>query len=135
MPDPSYGRTAHVAADFATAVAAVREELSAQGFGVLTEIDVQGTLKAKLGHDMEDYVILGACSPPLARRALEADRSVGLLLPCNVVVRVDGDGVLVQAVEPNMLVTLTGDGALAAVAEEAAGRLDAVLAAVQDRFA
>ncbi|MGQ4389368.1 DUF302 domain-containing protein [Streptomyces sp. SAS_270] len=84
---------------------------------------------------MEDYVVLGACKPPLAPGALDADRSVGLLQPCNVVVRADGDGVLVQGVEPNMSVTLTGDGTLAAVAEEAVVRLDAVPAAVKDRFA
>ena len=82
-----YGITICTPIPFASAVARVREALKAQGFGVLTEIDVQATLRDKLGHDMEDYLILGACNPPLAHRALAADRRIGLLLPCNVVVR------------------------------------------------
>lgn len=85
-----HDRTVHLDTGFATTVDRVREALAAQGFGILTEIDVTATLKAKLDHDMEDYVILGACNPPLAHRALEVDRSIGLLLPCNVVVRADG---------------------------------------------
>ena len=87
-----YDRTVRLDIDFATAVARTRDALAAQGFGILTEIDVTATLKAKLDHDMEDYVILGACNPSLAHRALDTDRSVGLLLPCNVVVRREGDG-------------------------------------------
>ncbi|PZT73346.1 hypothetical protein DNK56_17825 [Streptomyces sp. AC1-42W] len=80
---------------------------------------------------MEPYLILGACNPPLAHRALEVDRSIGLLLPCNVVVRADGDEVVVQAFDPEAMLTLTGLDAVAPVAEEAAGRLDATLAAVE----
>ncbi|WP_326798277.1 DUF302 domain-containing protein [Streptomyces sp. NBC_01808] len=125
-----YDRTVHLDTDFTTAVARTREALAAQGFGILTEIDVTATLKAKLDHDMEDYVILGACNPPLARRALDADRSIGLLLPCNVVVRRDGDRTAVQALDPGTMVTLTGLDALRPVAEEATERLDAALAAV-----
>ncbi|MGW4147145.1 DUF302 domain-containing protein [Streptomyces albogriseolus] len=127
----SYDRTVRLATtDFDTAVAAVRRVLADQGFGVLTEIDVTATLKAKLDHDMEEYLILGACNPPLAHRALEADRSIGLLLPCNVVVRRDGDHMLVQALDPGTMVTLTGLDALGPVAEEATARLDAALAAL-----
>ncbi|MFE1386885.1 DUF302 domain-containing protein [Streptomyces albogriseolus] len=127
----SYDRTVRLATtDFDTAVAAVRRALADQGFGVLTEIDVTATLKAKLDHDMEEYLILGACNPPLAHRALEADRSTGLLLPCNVVVRRDGDHMLVQALDPGTMVTLTGLDALGPVAEEATARLDAALAAL-----
>lgn len=126
----SYDRTVRLAADFPTAVAAVRRALSDQGFGVLTEIDVKATLKAKLGHDMEDYLILGACNPALAHQALQTDRSIGLLLPCNVVVRADGDTTLVQALDPDTMVTLTGMAALEPVATEATTRLDAALASL-----
>ncbi|MET7298793.1 DUF302 domain-containing protein [Embleya sp. NPDC005575] len=127
----SYDRTARLATtDFDAAVDAVRRALADQGFGILTEIDVKATLKAKLGHDMEDYLILGACNPPLAHQALEADRSVGLLLPCNVVVRRDGDHTLVQALDPNTMVTLTSLDTMRPVAEEATARLDAALDAL-----
>ncbi|MFF7765249.1 DUF302 domain-containing protein [Streptomyces massasporeus] len=125
-----YDRTVHLHTDFATAVARTRGALAEQGFGVLTEIDVTATLKAKLDHDMEDYVILGACNPPLAHRALESDRSIGLLLPCNVVVRRDGDRTAVQALDPNTMVALTELDALRPVAEEATRRLDAALTAL-----
>ncbi|WP_435286426.1 DUF302 domain-containing protein [Streptomyces bacillaris] len=124
----TYDRTVTVKAPFDQVQQDVRAALADQGFGVLTEIDVQATLKAKLDHDMEPYLILGACNPPLAHQALEADRSIGLLLPCNVVVRADGDHVIVQAVDPGTMVTLTGLDAMAPVAEEATRRLDAALA-------
>ncbi|MBH5334243.1 DUF302 domain-containing protein [Streptomyces pactum] len=127
----AYDRTVHLpTTDFDAAVTAVRRALADQGFGVLTEIDVAATLRAKLGHEMEEYLILGACNPPLARRALEADRSVGLLLPCNVVVRRDGAHILAQALDPGTMVTLSGVAALAPVAEEATARLDAALGAL-----
>ncbi|MFB8124881.1 DUF302 domain-containing protein [Streptomyces bacillaris] len=128
----TYSRTVHVDGDFAQTVTAVREALAEQGFGILTEIDVQATLKEKLGHEMEDYLILGACNPPLAHQAIEADRSIGLLLPCNVVVRTDGDRIAVQALDPATMVTLTGQDALKPVAEEATRRLDAALSALTD---
>ena len=86
----SYGMTVRLAAPFASTVELVRAALKEQGFGVLTEIDVQATLREKIGAQMEEYLILGACNPPLAHRALDADRDIGLLLPCNVVVRADG---------------------------------------------
>ncbi|MEU6755666.1 DUF302 domain-containing protein [Streptomyces sp. NPDC046685] len=127
-----YDRTIRLTSDFTTTVAAVREALAAQGFGILTEIDVTATLKAKLGHDMEDYLILGACNPPLAHQALDVDRTIGLLLPCNVVVRADGGETVVQALDPDTMVTLTGLPALQPVAEEAGRRLDAALAALRD---
>ncbi len=126
----SYDRTVSLDADFATAVTAVRRALADQGFGILTEIDVKATLKAKLGHDMEDYLILGACNPPLARQALEADRSIGLLLPCNVVVRREGETTLVQALDPGTMVTLTGLDTLEPVAADATARLDAALSSL-----
>jgi len=102
-----------------------------QGFGVLTEIDVQATLREKLGTQMEDYLILGACNPPLAHQALDADRDIGLLLPCNVVVRADGPhATLVQALDPQVMVQVTGRPELTAVAEEATARLRAALNAL-----
>ncbi|TDT95488.1 uncharacterized protein (DUF302 family) [Streptomyces sp. 846.5] len=126
----TYDRTVRLDRDFTTVVADVREALSAQGFGILTEIDVTATLKAKLDHDMEPYLILGACNPPLAHRALGADRTIGLLLPCNVVVRREGDHTLVQALDPQTMVALTGLDSLKPVADEAATRLDAALTAL-----
>jgi len=115
---------------FDDAVTRTRQALAEQGFGVLTEIDVQATLKAKLGHDMEDYLILGACNPPLAHRAIDANRQIGLLLPCNVVVRTDPDHagtVLVEAMNPAMLVEVTGEPSLRPVSEEVTGKLQAAI--------
>jgi uncharacterized protein (DUF302 family) len=121
---------------FEDAVARTREALAEQGFGVLTEIDVQATLKAKLGRDMEDYLILGACNPPLAQRAVEANRQIGLLLPCNVVVRSDAEHagtVLVEAMHPGLLVEVTGEPDLRPVAEEVAARLNAAIDSLESR--
>jgi uncharacterized protein (DUF302 family) len=115
---------------FDDAVARTREALAEQGFGVLTEIDMKATLKAKLGADMEDYLILGACNPPLAHRAVEANRQIGLLLPCNVVVRTDPDhagAVLVEAMNPGLLVEVTGEPELRPVAEQVTDRLKAAI--------
>ncbi len=125
-----YGITVRTSASFAEAVEQVREALKGQGFGVLTEIDVQATLKAKLGEDMEDYLILGACNPPLAHRALSADRQIGLLLPCNVVVRAAGDETLIEALDPMTMVAITEEDELRSVATEAASRLRAALSAI-----
>ena len=111
---------------FDDAVLRTREALAEQGFGVLTEIDVKATLKAKLNEDMEDYLILGACNPPLAHRAVNIDRQIGLLLPCNVVVRTDpkADGtVLVEAMDPQVLVDVTKEAELRPVADEVGAKL------------
>jgi uncharacterized protein (DUF302 family) len=128
-PYMSYAYTTRLPQPFSTAVVnCVRAALKDQGFGVLTEIDVQATLHAKLGVTMEDYLILGACNPPLAHRALDLDREIGLLLPCNVVVRADGpDATLVQALDPQTMVQVTGRPELKAVADDAATRLHAAL--------
>ena len=131
----SYGTSITLGLPFADAVARVRAALARQGFGVLTEIDVTATMKAKLGEQMEDYVILGACNPPFAHQALGIDRGIGLLLPCNVVVRATGDGTVVEALDPQVMVTLTGRAELKPVADEVAGRLAAALAEVSDREA
>jgi uncharacterized protein (DUF302 family) len=112
------------------AVARVREVLADQGFGVLTEIDVRATMQAKLGEQMEDYVILGACNPQLAHRALGVDRSIGLLLPCNVVVRGTDGGSAVEFLEPQVMVSVPERPELAPVAEEAARRIAAARAAL-----
>ena len=125
-----YGFAVRTDAPFDATVAQVREALKAQGFGVLTEIDVQATLRAKLGEQMEDYVILGACNPPLAHRALAHDRQIGLLLPCNVVVRTQDSQTVVEALDPMTMVGVTGEESLRPVATEAATRLRAALAAV-----
>ncbi|MGA5427549.1 DUF302 domain-containing protein [Streptomyces sp. SCA2-2] len=122
-----YDRTIRLRAGFTPTVAAARQALAAQGFGVLTEIDMAATLKAKLGRDMEDYLILGACNPQLAERALDVDRGIGLLLPCNVVIRADGPQTVVQALDPAVMVSLTGLDAMTPVADEAARRLDDAL--------
>jgi len=95
-----YGITIRVPVPFTEAVARVRDAPKTQGFGVLTEIDVKATLLDKLGEDMEPYLILGACNPPLAHRALAADRRIGLLLPCNVVVRAGAGQTVIEALDP-----------------------------------
>ncbi|MFG2447321.1 DUF302 domain-containing protein [Nocardia fluminea] len=118
---------------FEDAVARTRAALQEQGFGVLTEIDMQATLKAKLDKDMERYLILGACNPPLAHRAVEVDRQIGLLLPCNVIVRdnpAEDGTVLVEAMNPQLLVQVTGEPALASIADEAGRRLQAAIDAL-----
>jgi uncharacterized protein (DUF302 family) len=114
------------------AIEAVTAALAGQGFGVLTTIDVKATLKAKLGEDVEDYTILGACNPALAHQALSTDPEIGLLLPCNVTVRQAGGRTLVQAVDPAELLAMAGDGGpqpteLADVARDASVKLRAAL--------
>jgi uncharacterized protein (DUF302 family) len=109
--------------DYEQAVLAARAALQEEGFGVLTEIDVKATLKAKLDKDFRRYVILGACNPDLAHRALDTDPSVGLLLPCNVIVYEEGDGSVVAAVDPLSLLGVLDNPALREVAQEAETRL------------
>ncbi|HET6533869.1 MAG TPA: DUF302 domain-containing protein [Actinoplanes sp.] len=130
----SYGISVRLSSPFAPAVERVRAALKEQGFGVLTEIDVRATLHEKIGAEMEDYLILGACNPPLAHRALDIDREIGLLLPCNVVVRADGPGhTLVQALDPQTMVQVTGRAELKGVADQATARLRAALEALASR--
>jgi len=109
----------------------VEAALKAEGFGILTEIDVQATLKAKLGVDRPPYVILGACNPPLANRAIEADPAVGALLPCNVVLRADGADTIVEAMDPMAALGIVDTAAVHAIAEEAAARLRRAIAALE----
>ena len=126
----SYGTSITLAQPFGQVVPAVRASLAEQGFGVLTEIDVQATMKAKLGEDLAPYLILGACNAPLAHRALQADPSLGLLLPCNVVVRETDAGTIVEAIDPMTMVSVSDNPALKPVADEAASLLRIALAAL-----
>ena len=120
-------------ASFDDAVTRTREALAEQGFGVLTEIDMKATLSKKLGEsagdELGDYVILGACNPPLAQRAVNIDRQIGLLLPCNVVVRRDPDDttVHIEAMNPQLLVQVTGDDKLRPVADEVTAKLQTAI--------
>ena len=127
----SYALSTTVDQPFASTLEATRAALADQGFGVLTEIDLAATLKAKLDADIPAQVILGACRPPLAYAAVQAEPSIGLLLPCNVVVRfVDDDTTLVEALDPKVMVTMTGNENLAEVAADARERLAAALASL-----
>jgi uncharacterized protein (DUF302 family) len=124
----TYAITATIARPFAEAVTDTRQALADVGFGVLTEIDLQQTLKAKLQVEVLPQVILGACRPPLAYAALQAEPSGGVLLPCTVVVRaVDGATTVVEAMDPHVMVALTGNDGLTAVAADARARLTSAM--------
>jgi uncharacterized protein (DUF302 family) len=123
MLTTDYTLTATTDLPFAEAVARVRDELQAEGFGVLCEIDVQATLRAKLGVEREPYLILGACNPPLAHQALETEPDLGVLLPCNVVVS-ERDGVTtISAVDADRMLSIVGNDALAPIAADIRTRL------------
>ena len=123
-----YTMSDRTALPFDEAVERVRQELQAEGFGVLCEIDVQATLKAKLGVDREPYMILGACNPPLAHEALEAEPELGALLPCNVIVyRRDGE-THISAVDAERMLSIVGNERLALIAADVRRRLADVVA-------
>ena len=123
-----YALSTTVPAGFGETLDATRAQLAEVGFGVLTEIDMAATLKSKIGVDIAPQVILGACRPPLAHAALQAEPSIGLLLPCNVVVRaVDDDHTIVEAMDPGAMVGITGNHALLDVATDARERLGRAL--------
>jgi uncharacterized protein (DUF302 family)/effector-binding domain-containing protein len=124
---PSIGLSVQVSDGFAPTVERTRTALRDNGFGVLTEID----LRERIGAEFEDFLILGVCAPELAKRALDVDRQAGLLLPCTVAVRTDGDHTVVEALDPTILVHATGLAELAPVATEARERLTAALASLR----
>lgn len=128
-----YGMSTTVPLEYGVAVERARTALAAEGFGILAEMDIAATLKSKLNVDFRPYVILGACNPPLAHRALMAERDIGLLLPCNVVVyAADEPGhSVVAAMDPVQALQLTGNPNIGAIAEEVRARLHRVLEAVE----
>jgi uncharacterized protein (DUF302 family) len=124
-------------ADFDKVVSKTREVLKDNGFGVLTEIDVQASLKEKLGESIERYLILGACNPALAHRAVSANKQVGLLLPCNVVVREDADNpatVHIEAMNPQLMVEVADDPALSPIADQATRQLEAAISTLAEEL-
>ena len=127
-----YGFGTVVSWPLAEAVERITAALKAEGFGVLTTIDVQATLKHKLGIDSDPYVILGACNPRLAHQALEAEPQIGLLLPCNVVVAVHGGQTTISALDPVAALGMSGNPALAPIAREARQHLQRAVAALAD---
>ncbi len=128
---PSYAIKAASPHDHATTVARVRDALADEGFGVLSEIDVQAKMEEKLGKHMEPYLILGACAPPLAWKALGAEPDLGVLLPCNVCIYVDAGGqVQISAMEPKAALAMVGNAVVDEVGHEVSGRLARVVTAV-----
>jgi uncharacterized protein (DUF302 family) len=125
-----YGFSKIVPLTFDQAMEKVTEELKKEGFGVLTTIDVQDTLKKKLNVDFERYTILGACNPPFAHQALQAEEMIGLLLPCNVVVAEHQGTTRVAMFDPRVMTSLVDNPALSPIADEVSSRLQRVLAAV-----
>lgn len=122
--------TAVTGADFDAVAEKTREVLKDNGFGVLTEIDMQATLKVKLGEEMERYLILGACNPPLAHRAVTAEKRIGVLLPCNIVVREDTEHpgtVLVEAMNPELMAQVLDNPAVAPIADEVREKIRTVI--------
>ncbi len=130
MSATAYAMPRTVEGAFDDVVERVRAALASEGFGILTVIDVQATLKEKIGADVEPYVILGACNPTLAHQGLGVEPDLGVLLPCNVVVRREGDAIRVAAMEPNAALALAGNDELTPIAAEAHDRLARVMEAI-----
>ncbi len=130
MTRQGYGFSKVVALPYEEAVKQIKEKLKEQGFGVLAEIDVRAAMKEKLNVDFPNYVILGACNPPLAHRALQAEPRLGLLLPCNVVVRQVGGGTEVATIDAEAMLALVNNDELRPIAREANERLQNALKAL-----
>jgi uncharacterized protein (DUF302 family) len=128
---PAYGFGTVVSGPVQAAVQRVTTALQEEGFGILCQVDVQATLKAKLGVERGEYVILGACNPPLAHQALDAEPALGLLLPCNVVVYAAEDGTHVEAIDPEVLLGLVGNPALGEIAIDVKSRFQRVIGRLQ----
>lgn len=128
----TYGLSATLDRPFDDTVADVREALASQGFGVISEIDMQATLRSKLGIEIDPYLILGACNPRYAHQSLQCDPSIGLLLPCNVVIRSADAGTIVEMINPQMLVQVTQNPDLQQVAHEVSDRLESAMEALRD---
>ncbi len=127
-----FTRRIELDASYDDAIERVKDALKDQGFGVLTEIDVRHTLKDKLDIDIDPQIILGACNPELAHRALEIDPRIAALLPCNVVVRTENGRTVVEALDPKLIAEIPGNPALAPIAEEAGQRIQAALDALRN---
>jgi len=129
----NYGTTIELDISFEDAVPKVKAAFKEQGFGTLTEIDVKATLKDKIDRDIEPYVILGTCNPELASRALDVEREIGLLLPCNVVITERDGKTLVQALDPQVMVSVPQRDELKPIADEAAARIDKALTSLTEK--
>ncbi len=127
MEQTAYGFGKHIGLPYDEAIERTKAALKTQGFGVLTEIDVKKTMKDKLDAEFQPYVILGACNPPLAHKALTAEPEIGLLLPCNVVVHQDGEGSRVMVMDPEAALGIVKNPTLEEVAREAKARLQKAL--------
>jgi uncharacterized protein (DUF302 family) len=122
-----YGITKQIDTSFDEAVEKIRQALADEGFGILTEIDVRATLKKKLDVEYDNYLILGACNPPLAYRALQAEKQVGLLLPCNVIIYEDEGSTFVSAMKPTVAMSMVDNPGLVKIAEQAEQKLKRVI--------
>ncbi len=123
----SYGFRKELEIDFDDAVGKVREALQKEGFGVLTEIDVKATLKKKLGVDYDNYLILGACNPPFAHKALKAEKEIGLLLPCNIIFYSSGGKTVVSAINPKVTMSFVDNEDLKEIADEVSEKLKLII--------
>jgi uncharacterized protein (DUF302 family) len=123
----TYGMSTTLDRPFDDTVTAVREALAGEGFGVVSEIDMQATLRTKLGVETDPYLTLGACNPAYAHRSLQSDPSIGLLLPCNVVIRRTDSGTVVEMINPQMLVEVSDNPEMQPIAQEVSDKLAAAM--------